>query len=112
MKRIILYFSLSIFLLGAAAIHFSKRSARATPPVSAVNAAPEIIAAPGLVEPLSEEIKVGSEISGRLQQVLVEEGNRVRRGQILAVLSNDDFRARLSSAERSEERRVGKECRL
>ena len=93
MQRIILYLSLSIFLLGAAAIHFSRGPAQATPPdsVSAANAAPEVIAAPGLVEPLSEEIKVGSEISGRLQTVLVEEGDHVRRGQVLAIVSNEEI---------------------
>ena len=58
-----------------------------------------MIAAPGLVEPLSEEIKIGSEISGKLQTVLVQEGDQVSRGQVLAILSNEDFRARLASAQ-------------
>lgn len=56
------------------------------------------MAAPGLVEPLSEEIKVGSEMAGKVSAMLVEEGDRVRRGQVVAVLENDDYRARLASA--------------
>jgi len=50
------------------------------------------------VEPVSEEIKIASEIAGRLRSVPVEEGDRVRRGQVLAELSNDDYRARRDSA--------------
>jgi len=59
----------------------------------------DLVAGPGRVEPLSEDIKVGSEISGKLKSVLVEEGDQVRRGQVLAVLQNDDYRAQVASAE-------------
>jgi len=56
------------------------------------------VAAAGRVEPLSEEIKVGSEIPGRLREVRVEEGARIQRGQILAVLDNSDYQARVEEA--------------
>jgi ABC exporter DevB family membrane fusion protein len=59
---------------------------------------PQIVAA-GRVEPASEEIQIASEIAGRLRRVAVEEGQRVRRGQVLAVVENDDYRARVSLAE-------------
>jgi multidrug resistance efflux pump len=59
----------------------------------------DLVAGPGRVEPLSEDIKVGSEVSGKLKSVLVEEGDRVRRGQVLAVLENGDYRAQVASAE-------------
>src|SRR3989449_836012 len=36
---------------------------------------------------------------GRLQRVLVDEGDAVKAGQILAVIGNDDYRARVASAE-------------
>ena len=36
-----------------------------------------LIAGPGRVEPGSEDIKIGSELSGRLQSVTVEEGDAV-----------------------------------
>lgn len=58
-----------------------------------------IIAAPGRIEPVSEEIEIGAEVSGKIKEVRVEEGAEVRRGQILAVLENDDYAAHLSSAE-------------
>jgi ABC exporter DevB family membrane fusion protein len=60
---------------------------------------PALVAAPGRVEPVSEEIKVSSEIRGKIRSVLVEEGDTVKSGQVLAVLENDDFRAQVASAE-------------
>jgi HlyD family secretion protein len=58
----------------------------------------ELVAGPGTVEPVSEEIKLGSELSGELKSVNVEEGDSIHRGQVLAVLNNDDYRAELDSA--------------
>jgi ABC exporter DevB family membrane fusion protein len=57
-----------------------------------------LIAAPGRVEAVSEEIRVSSELSGRLKTVRVEEGDRVQRGQVLAEIENDDYRARVAAA--------------
>ena len=56
------------------------------------------ISAPGRVEAVSEEIRVSSELSGRLRSVDVEEGDRVREGQVLAQLENEDYVARVASA--------------
>ena len=53
----------------------------------------------GRVEPVSEEIKIAAELDGRLASVPVEEGARVRRGQVLATLVNGDFAARIAMAE-------------
>jgi ABC exporter DevB family membrane fusion protein len=50
------------------------------------------------VEPVSEDIKVGSELSGKLRDVLVEEGDHVRPGQVVAVLENADLKAQISTA--------------
>jgi HlyD family secretion protein len=58
-----------------------------------------LVAAPGLVEPSSEEVKVGSEVSGRIQAVLVEEGAVVQRGQVIAIIENGEYQARLASAQ-------------
>lgn len=57
-----------------------------------------LIAGPGQVEPVSENIMIGSELSGKLKSVNVEEGNHIRRGQVLAILQNDDYRAQVNSA--------------
>jgi len=53
------------------------------------------VAGPGAVEPVSEDIKVGSELSGKLRNVLVEEGDRVHSGQVVAVLENADLQAQI-----------------
>ncbi len=58
-----------------------------------------VVAAPGRVEAASEEIRISSELSGRLKSVSVEEGDRVRRGQVLAQIENDDYVARVAEAE-------------
>jgi HlyD family secretion protein len=70
--------------------------------VAAAAAAPDAgiaAAGPGLVEPLSEEVRVSAQIGGRLEQVLVDEGERVTAGQVLAIIDNGDYRARVASAQ-------------
>jgi len=57
------------------------------------------VAGPGLVEPLSESVKVGAELTGKLQSVLADEGDAVKKGQVLAVLVNDDYRAAVLAAQ-------------
>lgn len=44
------------------------------------------------------EVRVGAERSGRLVRVLVEEGDRVRRGELLAEIESDELRAALAEA--------------
>jgi ABC exporter DevB family membrane fusion protein len=56
------------------------------------------IAGPGRVEPSSEDIKIGSELSGRLKIVNVEEGDAIHRGEVLAELENADYRAQVESS--------------
>ena len=56
------------------------------------------VAAPGVVEAISEEIEVGAEIAGKLRSVLVEEGDEVVKGQTIAVLENSDFEAQIRTA--------------
>lgn len=57
-----------------------------------------IVAGAGRVEPSSEDIKLGAELSGKLKIVFVEEGDSVERGQILAELVNGDYQAQVESA--------------
>ncbi len=77
----------------------------------------DLVAGPGLVEPKSEAIRVSAQVGGTLAQVLVEEGEAVAAGQVLAVLVNDDLRARLDSARaelhgrRADARRVSNGAR-
>ena len=70
--------------------------------VAAASHAPEPgvdAAGPGLVEPVSEEVRVSAQIGGRLDRVLVDEGDRVTAGQVLAIVDNRDYRARIESAQ-------------
>ncbi|WP_428569985.1 MAG: HlyD family secretion protein [Solidesulfovibrio sp. DCME] len=78
----------------------------ATSPPVAGSAAPATraatvawIAAPGRVEPLSEEMRLGFDLAGKIKEVLVEEGDRVRQGQVLARLAADELPARVEAAE-------------
>lgn len=88
--------------LGAFFIH--QREAQKVSAASAASAADQapitksIVAGPGLVEPDSENVQVGSELAGKLKQVLAEEGDVVKKGQILAILVNDDYRAQVESS--------------
>jgi len=58
-----------------------------------------LIAAAGRVEPSSENIQLASELNGKLNSMLLEEGDKVQRGQVMAELENSDYRAQVASAE-------------
>src|SRR5215831_8765492 len=71
-----------------------------TAPASAQTAKNDwLVAGPGRVEPQSEDIKLAAEISGKLKSVFVEEGDSVKRGQMLAELVNGDYQAQVAAAE-------------
>lgn len=95
----------NVFIAGAvvaiAAINYGLVAARhettaQVPPSGTRNT---VVAGPGRVEALSEEVRVSAQVGGRLQTVLVDEGDRVTAGQTLAVIENADYRARVASAE-------------
>ena len=100
-SRTSLVVGLGVFLLTTSLVVASKRwqesTLAATRAVSA-NQGPRLIAGPGRVEPGSEDIKIGSELSGRLKFVNVEEGDAIHRGQVLAELENADYRAQVESS--------------
>ena len=59
------------------------------------------VVAPGLVEPLRDPMALGFETAGRVAEVLVDEGDRVEAGQLLARLDDRLARARVAAAEAS-----------
>ena len=67
-------------------------------PVAPIPEVSIVAAGPGRVEPISEEVNISAEVSGKLQAVLVDEGDVVESGQTLAVIENRDYRARVASA--------------
>lgn len=90
---------LGVFLLTATLVVASRRAHESTNASAAqAHNTPLMIAGPGRVEPASEDIKIGSELSGRLKGVYVEEGDAIHRGQVLAELENADYRAQVESA--------------
>ncbi|HTP69844.1 MAG TPA: efflux RND transporter periplasmic adaptor subunit [Dongiaceae bacterium] len=97
----------SIYILLAAAVvlvvalqflHGREHEVKAAPSPAAFSR-DGLVAAPGRVEAVSEEIRVSSELSGRLHSVPVQEGDRVRKGQVLAEIENEDYVARVAAAE-------------
>src|SRR5215471_6938575 len=99
-NRTTLVVGLGVFLLTATLVLASRRAHEsvATSKIASANHEPLPIAGPGRVEPSSEDIKIGSELSGRLKSVNVEEGDPIRRRQVLAELENSDYRAQVESA--------------
>jgi HlyD family secretion protein len=101
-KRTLVLSTMVLSIIGLAAmVAISERNlASQLDPLEGIPPArPIVVAAPGRVEPISEEIEVGSEMSGKLTAVLIEEGDRVQLGQLIAVLNNADYRAQVASAE-------------
>lgn len=66
--------------------------------IKPVLSAPRPIVGSGRVEPVSEEILIGSEFDGRLRRVPVEEGDHVKAGQVVAELDNGESVARVALA--------------
>src|SRR4051812_28334674 len=65
----------------------------------ATSAATFRVAARGRVESISEELNLAIGVVGMLGAVYVDEGDTIKRGQLLAELVNGDLRARVTEAE-------------
>ena len=61
------------------------------------------VAAPGVVEPKSGEIRLGSTYLGRVEEVLVSVDDKVEEGELLLRLNDAEARAKLASAETDAE---------
>jgi ABC exporter DevB family membrane fusion protein len=88
-------------LVAVTAINYGLLAAR-HPPAAVSSPADRsgiVAAGPGRVEAVSEEVRISAQVGGRLRTVLVEEGDRVTAGQIVATVENADYLARVSSAE-------------
>jgi len=99
-NRITLLIGLTAFLLTGSLVLAPRHSQQTSEAATALTITdqPLLIAGPGRVEPSSEDIKIGSELSGRLKLVEVEEGDAIHRGEVLAELENADYRAQVESA--------------
>jgi HlyD family secretion protein len=101
MRRRLILMTAIVALTGATVTVIWGRTTTARKPETAKTSVrgEYLIAGAGRVEPSSENIKLGSEINGKLKRIYVEEGDTVRRGQVLAELENSDYRAQVESAE-------------
>lgn len=98
----LLVFAVTLAIFSGELLSRRGKATETQPPEPAKLAVPATggwVAGPGLVEPVSESVKVGSEITGKLQAVLVDEGDVIRKGQVLAVLANDDYHAAVLAAQ-------------
>jgi multidrug resistance efflux pump len=102
MRKRIVYGALSLAAGAlAVAVMIHARAGSAPSPGTAAAAQPDIgntICAAGKVEPVSEEIKIGSQLAGVLRDVPVEEGQHVVQGAVIATLDNGDYAARVNQA--------------
>jgi HlyD family secretion protein len=98
-KSLLIAAALLLTLSISAGLIFARNSTRAAAAKTPVRTEIDLVAGPGRVEPSSEDIKLGSELSGKLRSVNVEEGETIHRAEVLAVLENDDYRAAVASAE-------------
>jgi len=101
MKKSLILISSATFVLIVSLKLFSAHSENVSAAQKASQSAQlePLVAGPGRVEPISEDIQIGSELSGKLKSVNVEEGDSIKRGGVLAVLMNGDYRAQVRSAE-------------
>ena len=101
MKRRTAYLGIAAAIGSAAFLIHARMTGAAAPKTTApsTTASAAVISAAGKVEPVSEEVKIGSQVSGVLREVPVTEGQHLRRGQLIAVLDNADYAARVSEAE-------------
>ena len=58
---------------------------------------PQPLVASGTVE--ARDIRVGSKVGGRIEQVLVREGDRVEVGQVLATFDDRELKANLDASQ-------------
>lgn len=92
------YLLLTLPIVGGGYLYFD----RAAPPASAqpaIVARPSVLIAPGRVEPLRDPVALAFEALGRITEILVDEGDAVKRGQVLARLDDRAARARVAAAE-------------
>lgn len=92
---------LAVLVLGAAAAFSILQGVRQPTYVTApVVRGPLIVtvSATGTLQP-QDQVDVGAEISGRVDRVNVDYNDRVKKGQVLAVVNTDQIRAQLAQAQ-------------
>jgi multidrug resistance efflux pump len=107
MSRTKLLATLTLALaLGGGALYATRGGAET---ISTADAAePRTLVAPALVESRGDRVELSFEQSGRLTEVLVDEGDRVKAGQVVARLDDRLAKARLAGAEAALEAAIAR----
>jgi HlyD family secretion protein len=82
------------------------------PGYAVIGATKRLVAAPGLVEPISGTRQLAATVVGRITSMPVDEGDRVKAGQVVAEIDNADLRAQLAAAKAAVEARQSELQRL
>jgi HlyD family secretion protein len=98
-KKVLSLVVVAFAIISATLIFARSRNTAEQKAVPQAQAEARLVSGPGRVEPSTEDIKLGSELSGKLKSVNVEEGDPIHRGQVLAELENGDYLAQVASAE-------------
>ncbi|HYH07291.1 MAG TPA: efflux RND transporter periplasmic adaptor subunit [Thermoanaerobaculia bacterium] len=95
----ILYPALGVLILAATVVQVSAtRPKPAQKPANVVAEKPRVSAEGRVVTYPGAEVTVGSDVSGTIERLTVEEKQSVRKGDVIAVVKADDTRAALSVA--------------
>jgi multidrug resistance efflux pump len=100
MKKIFAAVSVTVILAAVVfmAIHKRKDATEKAPPADGKAAVQ--VAAEGKVEAIAGyEIEVGSELEGKIAEIFVEEGDSVKKGDLIAQMENRDIQAKLKESE-------------
>jgi multidrug resistance efflux pump len=98
-KRKLLAFGASVIVAIGAARLLGGSHATIAAPIPVEGSPPQELLAPGLVEAEDDKIDLAFEISGRVTEVRVAEGDSIVAGQLLARLDDQLARARVARAE-------------
>jgi HlyD family secretion protein len=98
MNRKILFAATAFALLAGAGLLAIPKGEAQNPALLAAPARGLVVIAPGRVEPATEERDVTAELRGKLAEVLVDEGDKVAEGQIVARLVDAEYVARVAQA--------------
>lgn len=95
----ILYPALAILLLGATVAQvYATRTKPAAMPSQVIAKTPSVVAEGRVVAYPGAEVVVGTDVSGTIETLSVDEKDVVRKGQVIAVIKARDTRAALSVA--------------
>jgi HlyD family secretion protein len=112
MKRIAIVLGVIIAVLTVLEVRAMRTTAGKAAAVPVVSTAPRSVTAEGQVVTYpGAEVTIGSDVAGTIARMNVEEKDVVHKGQILAIIRNDDTRAALAEA-RSHVRESEADIRL